>query len=56
MLLCFKGGIESRQLTSKIAWEILLTPLSASDGKRICPQYGRPRFNPWVEKIPWRRK
>ena len=20
------------------------------------PEYGRPRFNPWVRKIPWRRK
>ena len=50
MVLCFKGGIESRQLTSKIvpAWETLLAPLSASDGKRICPQYGRPRCNPWI--------
>ena len=22
----------------------------------ICPQWGRPGFNPWVGKIPWRRK
>ena len=22
----------------------------------ICPQCGRPEFNPWVGKIPWRRK
>ena len=27
-----------------------------SDGKSICLQCGRPRFNPWVRKIPWRRK
>ena len=26
-----------------------------SDGKRICLQCGRPVFNPWVGKIPWRR-
>ena len=25
-------------------------------GKSICPQCGRPGFNPWVGKIPWRRK
>ena len=25
-------------------------------GESICPQCGRPRFNPWVGKIPWRRK
>ena len=24
--------------------------------QRICPQCGRPGFNPWVGKIPWRRK
>ena len=22
----------------------------------VCLQYGRPRFNPWVGKIPWRRQ
>ena len=27
-----------------------------SDGKRICLQYGRPGFNPWVRKIPQRRE
>ena len=27
-----------------------------SDGKRICLQFGRPGLNPWVGKIPWRRK
>ena len=27
-----------------------------SDGKRICLQCSRPRFNPWVGKIIWRRK
>ena len=27
-----------------------------SDGKSICLQCRRPRFNLWVRKIPWRRK
>ena len=28
-----------------------------SDGKKnICPQFVRPRFNPWVRKIPWSSK
>ena len=27
-----------------------------SDGKSICLQCGRPGFNTWVGKIPWRRK
>ena len=27
-----------------------------SEGKRICPQCRRPRFDPWVGKIPWRRE
>ena len=26
-----------------------------SDGKSICLQCGKPRFDPWVWKIPWRR-
>jgi len=26
-----------------------------SDGKKICLQCGRPGFNPWLGKIPWRR-
>ena len=25
-------------------------------GKRICLQCRRPRFDPWVRKIPWRRE
>ena len=27
-----------------------------SDGKSVCLQWGRPRFDPWVGKMPWRRK
>ena len=27
-----------------------------SDGKSVCLQCRRPRFDPWVGKIPWRRK
>ena len=27
-----------------------------SDSKSVCLQCGRPGFNPWVGKIPWRRK
>ena len=27
-----------------------------SDGKTICPQRRRPRFDPWTGKIPWERK
>ena len=30
--------------------------LGGSDGKSMCLQCGRPRFNPWVGKIPWRKK
>ena len=27
-----------------------------SGGKRICPKCGRPRFDPCIRKIPWRRE
>ena len=30
--------------------------LGGSDSKASCPPCGRPRFDPWVGKIPWRRK
>ena len=29
---------------------------NGSAGKEICPQFGRPGFDPWVGKIPWRRE
>ena len=29
---------------------------TVSEGKSICLQHGRPGFDPWVRKIPWRRK
>ena len=32
------------------------TLTSEPPGKHICLQCGRPRFDPWVGKIPWRRK
>ena len=28
----------------------------SSDGKSVCLQCRRPEFDPWVGKIPWRRK
>ena len=27
-----------------------------SEGRSVCLQCGRPRFDPWVGKMPWRRK
>ena len=36
---------------------LLILPFTgSSDGKRVCPQCRRLRFNPWVGQIPWRRK
>ena len=29
--------------------------LVAQTGKKICLQYGKPGFDPWVGKSPWRR-
>jgi len=31
-------------------------PGGSDSKKRICLQCRRPGFNPWVQKIPWRRK
>ena len=35
---------------------ILIDFPGGSDGKSVCLQCGRPGFDPWVGKIPWRRK
>ena len=34
----------------------ILDFLDGLGGKKNLPQCGRPWFNPWVVKIPWRRK
>ena len=36
--------------------DILRVFLSSSDGERIHLQCRRPGFDPWVVKMPWRRK
>ena len=33
-----------------------LCPMSWLRWQSVCLQCGRPRFSPWVRKIPWRRK
>ena len=35
---------------------LLLDFTGGSDGKSVCLQWGRPGFDPWVGKVPWRRK
>ena len=36
--------------------DVLRVFLSSSDGERIHLQCRRPGFDPWVVKMPWRRK
>ena len=43
---------------SLFIWEVV-SPVDSPgglDSKRVCLQCRRPGFNPWVGKIPWRRK
>ena len=42
-------------LWTKILLSVLMW-IGISECKSICLQWRRPRFNPWVGKIPWRRK
>ena len=35
---------------------LLLWGFSGGSEVRVCLEHGRPRFDPWVGKIPWRRK
>ena len=49
--------IVRRQLGPEVGKNSLpLCLAGGSDGKRICLQCRRPRFDPWVEKIPWKRE
>ena len=43
-------------LTQKFNQGLLNCFPGGSDGKSICMQCGRPGFDSWVGKIPWRRK
>ena len=44
---CHKGMVSFSQIPLLLPWWL---------GRwKICPQCGRPSFNPWVGKIPWRR-
>ena len=46
----------SRVKLSYIGWINKVLPYGGSAGKRIFLQCGRPGFDPWVGKIPWRRE
>ena len=60
-LLSFKEERERALLSSSSYKDTnpICEYLTGSDGKKSacqCRTYKRPRFNPWVRKIPWRRK
>ena len=47
------------RINQSVVKDSLLPPLGGVSWlrqSRICLQYRRPRFKPWVRKIPWRRK
>ena len=45
---CLRAILPSAKLTKEIPWWLRWW--------RVCLQYGRPEFHPWIGKIPWRRK
>ena len=51
--LSFQKEIWSRILT--FLWDFMDFP-GGSNGRSICLQCERPGFDPWVRKLPWRRK
>ena len=48
------GGEDKRECCG--FWSRLGDFPGGSDGISVCLQCRRPRLNPWVRKIPWRRK
>ena len=58
-VLCFlllRVVISSWGYTLMISSRPNYHPKAPPPSKRICLQYRRPGFNPWVGKIPWRRE
>ena len=54
--LQLSGG---RGIKEWMEWEFGISrwqPLCGSDSKSVCLQCGRPGLDPWVRKIPWRRR
>ena len=54
----FKAKRKTNLPLHSVKWKYLLPYLcfpGGSDDKKISLQCGRPEFNPWVGKIPWRR-
>ena len=48
---------EAWQVTTQLAFHSVILGFSCgSAGKKICLECRRPRFDPWVGKIPWRRE
>ena len=41
---------------SHISWHVGDSLMAHGSESRVCLQCGRPEFDPWVKKIPWRRK
>ena len=39
-----------------VPWFIFTTLVACKDSKETACNEGRPRFDPWIEKIPWRRE
>ena len=44
-----------REKSHRICWALKVYPWWLR-GKSVCLQCGRPGFDPWVGKIPWKRK
>ena len=50
------GGREAQEGGDICIYLWLIDFPGGSDDKSICLQCWRPGFNPWIGKIPWRRK
>ena len=51
-----KDKLTTKRLEKTCPLSLKLSFPSGSDGKSVYSQFRRPRLDPWVRKIPWRRK
>ena len=55
-IICYKGNIQKIQIQILFINSIILQASLQFSQQKICLQFRRPRFSPWVRKVPQRRK
>ena len=63
-LICYQFGklstgyskLQGPRHHTSFSWNLCLSSFPGGSEGRVCLQHRRPGFNPWIGKIPWKRK